>query len=144
MKDLKKNINETKLKIVKLTYLYYFVVLMMAIILGFIAPIIIQIITGEAFKESSVYVIWIALGYSFNGMYLMVVNYIFYNGKTHILAFITFATTLLNILLNYLFIKKAGAIGAAQSTTITFLIKFILVWYLSSKVHNMPWNIIKK
>lgn len=71
----------------------------------------------------------------------MVVNYIFYGKKTYILAWVTFTSAGINIALNYFFIKANGAIGAAQTTTITFFIKFILVWILSSKAYKMPWNI---
>ena len=48
--------------------------------------------------------------------------------------------------LSYFFIKENGSIGAAQATTISFFITFILVWLLSSKLYPMPWGlgILKK
>jgi O-antigen/teichoic acid export membrane protein len=140
---LKNNSNSTKIKIVKFTYLYFFAIITLAILLAFLAPPILKILLGKSFNESSIYVSWIAMGYAFNGMYLMVVNYIFYSEKTKILAYITFSAALINILLNYLFIKAFGAIGAAQATTIVFAIKFFLVWFFSSKVQPMPWNLKK-
>jgi Na+-driven multidrug efflux pump len=73
----------------------------------------------------------------------MVVNYIFFEEKTEYLAGVTFITAIINVGLNFLFINTYGAIGAAIATTITFFIKFVFVWYLSSRVHKMPWNIIK-
>ena len=100
---------------------------------------------GKSFNESSIYVIWVALGYAFNGMYLMVVNYIFYAQKNSLLAMVTFATAIINVILNYFFIKAFGPIGAAQATTVVFAIKFIMVWILSAKVLDMPWiGIIRK
>lgn len=137
---LKENQYATKVKIVKFTYIYFVGILLLALGLGILAPIFLNVFLGKAFNESSVYVIWIALGYAFNGMYLMVVNYIFYEQKNSILAMVTFATALLNIVLNYFFIRKFGAIGAAQATTIIFAIKFVVVWVLSAKVHKMPWK----
>ena len=71
----------------------------------------------------------------------MVVNYIFYIKKTYILAWVTFASAGMNIVLNYFFIKANGAIGAAQATTITFFVQFIMVWILSAKVYKMPWKL---
>jgi len=38
-------------------------------------------------------------------------------------------------------IKTNGVISAAQATTITFFIQFILTFILSSKVYKMPWNV---
>jgi len=72
-------------------------------------------------------------------MYLMVVNYIFFVEKTHILAWITFFCALLNILFSYVFIRLNGAIGAAQAVCLTSLIAFILTWILSNRVYKMPW-----
>jgi len=141
---LKANNNKTKVKIVKFTYLYFIIISFTALVLGVTAPYFITIFTGEAFGGSSIYVVWIAMGYAFNGMYLMVVNYIFYSEKTHILAMITFFTATLNVILNYFFINIFGSIGAAQATTITYFIKFILVWYLCAKVYKMPWNFLGK
>jgi len=86
------------------------------------------------------YVLWIALGYAFQGMYFMVGLYIFYVKKTYILAWVTFSSAGVNIVLNYFFIKANGAIGAAQATTITFFVQFIMVWILSAKVYEMPWR----
>lgn len=139
---LTENKEETKLKIVKFTYIYYAVILTMAVILGFLAPVLLNVFIGKNFAGSSLYVIWIAVGYAFNGMYLMVVNYIFYAEKNGLLSTVTFATAILNVILNYFFIKAFGAVGAAQATTLIFAIKFILVWYLSAKVYKMPWGSI--
>lgn len=138
---LKKNENTTKTKIVKFTYVYFVIIVLIAISLGIIAPYALKVFLGKSFNESSIYVIWVALGYAFNGMYLMVVNYIFYAQKTKYLAIVTFLTAVINIILNYFFIRENGAIGAAQATTITFSIKFLVVWILSNKVQKMPWNL---
>jgi O-antigen/teichoic acid export membrane protein len=138
---LKKNENTTKTKIVKFTYIYFVIIVLIAILLGIIAPYALKVFLGKSFNESSIYVIWVALGYAFNGMYLMVVNYIFYAQKTKYLAVVTFLTAVINIILNYFFIRGNGAIGAAQATTITFSIKFLVVWILSNKVQKMPWNL---
>jgi O-antigen/teichoic acid export membrane protein len=137
---LKKNHYATKVKIVKFTYAYFLGIFVLAILLGISAPIFLKVLLGKAFNDSSIYVIWIALGYAFNGMYLMIVNYIFYEQKNSILAMVTFITAILNVVLNYFFIREFGAIGAAQATTVIFAIKFIVVWILSAKVHKMPWK----
>lgn len=140
---LKQNNYSTKIKIVKFTYIYFLGIILIALVLGIASPYFLRFFLGESFKESSAFVIWIAMGYAFNGMYLMVVNYIFYAQKTKYLAMITFGTALINIVLSYLLIKAFGALGAAQATTIVFAIKFVLVWLYSAKVQKMPWNLKK-
>ncbi len=137
---LKANESKTKIKIVKFTYLYFAGILILAVTLGILAPSFLDVFLGKSFNGSSIYVVWVAVGYAFNGMYFMVVNYIFFSQRTKLLATVTFVTAILNIVLNYFFINAFGAIGAAQATSVVFFIKFILVWVLSAKVHKMPWK----
>jgi len=120
---LKENNHYTKVKIVKFTYLYDVGIILLALALSFIAPYFLKFFVSKNFYSAYKYVLWIALGYAFQGMYFMVVNYIFYGKKTYILAWVTFTSAGINIVLNY------------------FFIKFILVWILSSKAYKMPWNI---
>jgi len=134
---LKENNYSTKAKIVKFTYLYNVCIIFSALVLSFIAPYFLKYFVSKNFYFAYKYVLWIALGYAFQGMYFMVVNYIFYVKKTYILAWVTFFSAGLNIILNYFFIKANGAIGAAQATTITFFVKFIMVWILSAKVYKI-------
>lgn len=138
---LKENNYSTKERIVKFTYLYIVGIIFSALALSFIAPYFLKFFVSKDFYFAYKYVFWIALGHAFQGMYFMVVNYIFYVKKTFILAWVTFFSAGINIVLNYFFIKANGAIGAAQATTITFFVKFVMVWILSSKVYKMPWKI---
>ncbi len=128
-----------KIRLVKITYLYFIVIIGISLLLGLIAPWFLAFFVGKQFTDSAIFVVWIALGYAFNGMYKMVVNYIFYAQKTAILAWITFATALVNVVLNYIFISFNGAIGAAQATTLTFALSFVATWLFSNKAYKMPW-----
>lgn len=139
---LKENFEYTKRKIVKFTYGYFVIIIFLAILLSIVAQSFLSFFVGKEFNGSSIYVIWIAIGYAFQGMYFMVTNYIFFAQKTSYLAGVTFMAAILNIGLNYFLIGRYGAIGAAQATTIIYLIQFILTWILSSKVYKMPWNMI--
>jgi O-antigen/teichoic acid export membrane protein len=128
-----------KIRLVKITYLYFIIIISISLLLAAIAPWFLSFFVGKQFAESAIFVVWIALGYAFNGMYKMVVNYIFYAQKTAILAWITFGTALVNIVFNYFFISLNGAIGAAQATTVTFALSFVATWIFSNKAYKMPW-----
>lgn len=136
---LKRNIDYEKRTIVKLTYTYFVVIICLALLLGFIAPWFLSFFVGPKFAGSSDYVIWIALGFAFNGMYKMVVNYIFYAEKTYILAWVTFTTAAISVGVNYFFIKLFGAVGAAYTYAIMGFVTFLAVWILSNRVYPMPW-----
>jgi O-antigen/teichoic acid export membrane protein len=136
---LKDDNYDAKKRIVKFTYYYFFLLIGAAIFLGVAAPSVLNFIVSDSYSGSSIYVIWIALGYAFNGMYLMVVNYIFYAERNGLLSIVTFSTAILNVILNYFFVGWYGAIGAAQATSIIFGVKMIMVWILSARVYKMPW-----
>jgi O-antigen/teichoic acid export membrane protein len=133
-----------KIKIVKLTYLYAAGIILLALMLTIIAPYLLKFFVGKEFHSSYTYVIWIALGYAFTGMYYMVGGYIFYMKKTYMLSAITFSVACTNVILNYVLIKANGAIGAAQATTISFFLSFVLTWICSAKVYKMPWAVWRK
>jgi O-antigen/teichoic acid export membrane protein len=137
--QLKKGNENNKKRIVKITYIYFGAIILLALLLSATAPWFLNFFVGEEFKEAGKYVFWIAIGYAFNGMYKLVGNYIFYAEKTKYLAWITFLTAILNIIFTYLLIKLNGPVGAAQATALAFFISFVLTWILSSKVYKMPW-----
>ena len=136
---LKQKNEKTNLNIVKFTYAYFIVILAGAGLLSLIAPSLCTYFLGKDFSSAEIYVFWISLGFAFNGMYKMVVNYFFYIQKTYMVSVITFITAGLNIFLNYCFIKMNGAIGAAQATMISFFVQFLLVWSISTRAYHMPW-----
>lgn len=138
---LSENDQNVKRRIVKLTYIYFAGIFVFSIGLSLIMPWFMTFFVGNKFIGAGKYTAIIAIGFAFNGMYYMVANYIFYAGATHILAWITFFNALVNIVLNYVFIKMNGAIGAAQASAVAFLMSFLLTWALSAKVYPMPWNL---
>ncbi|GGC84964.1 polysaccharide biosynthesis protein [Thalassobacillus devorans] len=138
---LKKNDEALKIKIIKITYSYYVLIIIFALMLSVLSPWLITYFIGDSFRNASQFVFWVALGYAFNGMYKMVTNYIFFIQKTYLLAWLTFLTASLNVIFNYFLIKMNGSIGAAQSTTLAFLVSFILTWLLASKLYRMPWSL---
>ena len=115
------------------------VILVLAALLSLIAPWIVHTFLDKSYTETIPFIPWIAFSFAFSGMYFMVVNYIFYMKKTAVLAYVTFAVGLMHVGLSYLLIQHNGAIGAAQATSISTFIGFILVWILSDKVYKMPW-----
>ena len=129
-----------KNRIVKFNYVCFIVVILGALILGSIAPFLMKIFLGKAFYSSYIYVIWIALGASFQIMYSIMSYYILYSNKTYLLAIVTIITTIVNVIMNYTFISKFGSIGAAQACTITYFLQFIFVCIVASKVYPMPWK----
>jgi len=138
---LSENAPGQKVRIVKLTYAYYFGIALFALSIAAVAPWFLSVFVGDKFAGAYVYTKWIALGYAFNGMYYMVANYAFYAEKTYALAPVTAITAVINIGLNYLLIKVNGPVGAAQASALALLVQFLLTWAMSTRIYPMPWNL---
>jgi O-antigen/teichoic acid export membrane protein len=132
---------ETKRRIVKWTYVYFGTLILFAMVLDQVAYYVFSYWIDTAFHEAYRYVGYILIMYAFNGMYFMVVSYLFYFKKTKVLATITFSNALLHVVLSYLLILKYGAIGVAYSGIISYAIMFIAVWVYSHHVYPMPWGL---
>lgn len=137
---LKRGDLRDRVRIKRFTYLYNVVILLLAVGLGLIAPWFLGFFVGAEFQQASQFVLWLALGHAFSGMYKMVVNQIFYANKTHWLAWITFATGLANVALNFILIRVNGAVGAAQATALAFLFSYLMTAHLSRRVSREIWD----
>ena len=131
---------ERKVNIVNLTRNYALVIFLLAGILASVSYWILLIIAGEKYTEASVALQWVFCGLAFNGLYLMVTNYIFYSKKTYLLAWITLFSGIVGLCLTWYLIQKIGIAGASLAYTITMVIRFILTWIVAQKLYPMPWK----
>ena len=131
--------NIDKQRIVKNTYLAMGFILIVGVSWGAVATFALPLLAGAKFKQAQDIVWLMCLGFSLQGLYYLVTNYIFYTKKTKFLAFITFTSGLLNIPLTYFLVKSYGIVGAAYAFVIVQFLFFASVWYLSAKVYPMPW-----
>jgi len=138
---LKNDDKTEKIKIVRFTYLYFILILLFALVISYLAPFIYRIFISNDYIKGIEIVIWITVGFAFNGMYKMVGNYIFFIKKTYIISIVTIFTAVINIGLNYYMVNTWGAVGVAQATAISFLLQFLLVWIISAKMYKMPWRV---
>lgn len=140
-KKLELNDELEKRKIVRFTYVYFAAILFLVFALTMLSTWIFDFFIDQKFKDSQQFVFWVALSFAFSGMYKMVANYIFYVKKTKYLAWVTFASAILNVILNYFLINIIGVLGAAISTAIVSLFFFLTTWFLSSRLFEMPWSL---
>lgn len=130
-----------KTKIVKITYLYSIGLLILAGLLYLLVPAIFKYFIGSSFSHAEAVVGWVLLGYAFNGVYKMMVNYLLFLKKTTIIGVLTIFTAGLNIALNFWLIPDRGIIGAAQATLIAFVFQLLVVSIIASNSYKMPWNL---
>jgi len=135
---LKGGEEKDKKRMVKITYLYIIGILLVVVALWLIAPIIYSFL-GKEFGAGMDLVLWVALGFAFNGMYKMVSVYIFYMERTMIIAIMSFGVAIVNIILNFALIPDFGMQGAAVATMSAMGLQFIFTWMISARLIKMPW-----
>lgn len=139
MKNLSNPTGALRKKIVRGTYLYFVLVVATAVVFGLLAPFFLGFLVGESFRAAGEVVIYISLGFAFGGCYYMVTNYVFFERRTEVLAFVTFASGLVNIPLMFIFVGHNGITGAGQAFMLTNALSFLGTWWLAQKLHPMPW-----
>ncbi|MCW8328231.1 oligosaccharide flippase family protein [Photobacterium sp. SDRW27] len=136
---LKRNLVNELAQIVKFTYIYMCVLSFLCIVGYYVAPHFIGIVAGDEYLAAAQVVGILCVGQAFNGMYLMMTNYILYKKNTGVLSSITISSGLINVLLSIHLIDSYGFQGVALSFVISMLFRFITTWWFASKSYSMPW-----
>lgn len=93
---------------------------------GFVllAPEVFHLYADSTYWDGTVLIPIFAVGYYMVFLYSFAVNYEFYREKTKLIAFGTLVAAILNVLLNYFFIRLWGHLGAAIATAIAHGLQF--------------------
>lgn len=126
-------------RIVARTWAGFAALLLFAGAVALLAEWVVGIFAGRAFGAAAAPLAWIAFGYAFHGMYLLVTNYTFYARKTAHLSVVTLASGAVALALAWWLVGALGIIGAGIAFAVAMLLKFLLTWALSQRVYPMPW-----
>ena len=103
----------------------FFVVSLIAIYI--FSDLIFLVFVDEQYLSAKKYFPYLLLGFFFQSLYFICVNFLFYEKKTYLVAKFTVFSALVNVVLNYIFIQEYGVMGVAYSTLITWVVYFLLV-----------------
>ena len=117
-------------KIDKVITILFFLFLFCTVFVYYFSSVIYTYFIDIRFHDSKIYFFYLLLGFAFQSFYFLFTNYLFYYKKTVILSSITFLGALINLTLNYFFIKIYGTIGVAYATAITWFFYFIVVFIM--------------
>jgi O-antigen/teichoic acid export membrane protein len=102
------------------------------------SPLIFGHLVDQSFISAQTYFPLLLLGFLFQSLYFLFTNFLFYSKRTDILAVLTFSGALLNLVLNYILIKKMGVIGVAYSTAITWFLFFTATFIIAKfKIYRL-------
>jgi O-antigen/teichoic acid export membrane protein len=136
---LSKDVFSEKVTVIKLTYGYILLLLLISIIVYFISPYLVLPILGDSYNEVASIIGYLAFGSCIQGIYYMFTNYIIYAKKTKVLSGITLASGLINILLSFLFIINYGLVGVCYAFIVANSLRITLTFIFASRYVNMPW-----
>lgn len=131
--------NLDKNKIVRVIYSIFLFYIFSAFLLGTLGMPMLSLFFPKSYSECSQFITLISFGMAFQGMYYLVSNFIFFSKKTKYLGISTGIVSFISVGLNFYFIRKYGAQGAAIALFLSYLIMFLMTWRLSQFCYEMPW-----
>ena len=138
------NQKDSRIKIVKLIYLYSFVCIAIFALFVLILPYVFHLMVNGKFEEALILIPILAIGLTFEGLRKVLDAPLVFKHKVKSLATITLIAGLINIILNYFLIKIYGINGAAYATLISFLVLYIISFILVVKEIKLPWFLTEK
>lgn len=137
---LKTDHPESRIHLVKLTYIY-FAVLIAIITLSFsVSQWFVSIAFDDKYGEVAWMIGWLVLGQALGGAYLMVTNYIVYMRRTERLSVITLLGSAVNVTLLFGLIPSFGLQGAILAFVTARGVVFAMTWYSAQRLVPMPWG----
>ena len=126
-------------------YSTYYVILiyLLSTMLMLISPEIIIILGGEKYSESIYSVLPIVAGGFFAFLYNLPAGVEYFHEKTKFIAIGTTSAAIINIFLNYYFIKSYGYIAAAYTTLVTYILYFLFHYILARKIDKNVFFSVK-
>jgi O-antigen/teichoic acid export membrane protein len=121
----------------------YYSLALVAVALGLslIIKDVIAIIASPSFRDAYKIVPVIALAYVFQGAFRFMVGGSYIEKKTYSIGMISGVSLLVNLLSNYVLIRRFGGMGAAWATTLSFFLMASLAYFLSEKVHPVAYRL---
>lgn len=130
--------SDTKALVLK-TYMVHGGLVAFCIAFNLLVPFMYDVLVAKEFHGSMDYVVWISIGFLFNGVQLTFVDYIYFQKRTAILAAVTSVSALANLTLAWLLIGRAGPIGAPVAFAVVSGLAMCLTFMISYRVQPMPW-----
>jgi O-antigen/teichoic acid export membrane protein len=136
---LKAELPEYQIRVVRLTYVYFAVLIAIVVLAFSVAHWFVGIAFAEKYAEAAWMIGWLVLGQAFGGAYLMVTNYIAYMRRTEQLSLITLLGSAINVVLLFALMPAFGLQGTVVAFVCARAVIFAMTWYFAQRLVPMPW-----
>lgn len=114
---------------------------LLALLLSLFAPEIIALVTARAFHDGHVVVPYIAFGGVANGIYLLLVNVLFFApNATRLIPLGTLVGAGSNVVFNLLLIPHWGMSGAAVAALASQSLTAVFIGWIARRHEPLPWD----
>lgn len=127
----------------RVAYPSFIIIAAVNILLIMFAPEVINIFAPKQYKEAIWVIPSVTLSVFFTFLYTFFATFEFYYEKTNYIAGATVGGAMLNIVLNYIFIKRFGFIAAGYTTLFSYILFAVLHYYFMRKICKQYLNNIK-
>lgn len=127
----------------RVAYPSFIIIAAVNILLIMFAPEVITIFAPKQYKEAIWVIPSVTLSVFFTFLYTFFATFEFYYEKTNYIAGATVGGAMLNIVLNYIFIKRFGFIAAGYTTLFSYILFAVLHYYFMRKICKQYLNNIK-
>lgn len=123
-----------------ITYTSTILIFFICILSTLFSKEIVIFLANDKYHDSITIVPLIIIGNSLMHIYLIYVNFVFYKQKTIIISCATLVALLINVILNYYFIRNFGIVGPALAKVISYF--FLALFHYISATYITKNNII--
>jgi O-antigen/teichoic acid export membrane protein len=134
-----KNDLQTKLQIVRSTYLIIITSLMVALLIYLIAPIIFKLMINVRYHKALDVVAWISFSYAFWSIGGLFYNFVLSAEKNIIIQYFSYILLIISLFAGYNLIKYYGMIGAAIANLISSASFAMCYLIVTLRYFRMPW-----
>lgn len=135
---LAKNEPDAKVKLRKLNYMLVLLTVASALFYWIVLPFVYDIMIDKQYRLSHTQSLCFMLGFMFQGLYLIISNYLFYHEKTKVISKIGIFNAVAHILLLYILINVWGVLGVAITNMISWLILLVCAGSAAYKHKVLP------
>ncbi|MDO6823297.1 lipopolysaccharide biosynthesis protein [Marinobacter sp. 1_MG-2023] len=138
---LKQDNCEEKKHIIKISYLYFLGLVIIALFAFIFGKPALIFIAGVEYAPAGDVIGWLVLAQTILGMYFVVSSYLIYAKKTQQISKITILSGAINIVLLLTLLEPYGLAGAAWAMCVGTTVQFLATWFLASRAIAMPWSL---
>ncbi|AAQ61687.1 lipopolysaccharide biosynthesis protein [Chromobacterium violaceum] len=126
-KWLGEGIEKSRSMIRKVMMGLFFLLLTSLAMLWFCRDFVFWLLSNHHFEDAKLLYPYMLIGFFFQSLYFLIVNFDFYEEKVKSIGITTFFTSILSLLLCYVLVKQYGLIGAGYSYAISMFFYFAVV-----------------